>query len=193
MMEIAFDIGGTFTDFVLRDTATGHTEVWKVPTTSKQPARAVLDGLRERIDRGTLKPGGIEKIMHATTIATNAILERKGSRTVLLTTEGFRDILLIGRQKRYDTNNLHTDKPKPMVRRADILEVRERVSHDGTVLLPLLDFDAQAIAEQVATGGYQSIAIVDNPVPWHRQCWFGATRRFNSVRRKCGDCAVAIS
>ena len=134
MMEIAFDIGGTFTDFVLRDAASGRTEIWKVPTTSGDPSRAVLDGLRGRFRDTALRPGDMTKALHATTIATNAILERKGSRTALLTTAGFRDILLIGRQKRYDTNNLHLDKPKPLVRRADIIEVPERLAPDGSVL-----------------------------------------------------------
>jgi N-methylhydantoinase A len=160
MMEIAFDIGGTFTDFVLRDTETGKTEIWKVPTTSREPAKAVVDGLRARFDETTLRPADIAKALHATTIATNAILERKGSRTALLTTAGFRDILLIGRQKRYDTNNLHIDKPKPLVRRADIFEVPERLAADGTVLQALDETQAAAIAERVAAGGYDSIAVV---------------------------------
>ena len=160
MMEIAFDIGGTFTDFVLRDAETGRTEIWKVPTTSREPARAVLDGLRERFRDTALQPDDIAKALHATTIATNAILERKGSRTALLTTTGFRDILLIGRQKRYDTNNLHLDKPRPLVRRADIFEVPERLAPDGTVLLALDEAAAASVAAQVAAGGYQSVAIV---------------------------------
>ena len=96
-MEIAFDIGGTFTDFVLRDARTGQTEIWKVPTTSRDPAQAVLNGLRERFGGSDLRPAEVGKALHATTIATNAILERKGARTALLTTAGFRDILLIGR------------------------------------------------------------------------------------------------
>jgi N-methylhydantoinase A len=160
MMEIAFDIGGTFTDFVLRDPQTGQTDIWKVPTTSREPARAVLDGLSARFRDTPLRPQDVVKALHATTIATNAILERKGCRTALLTTAGFRDILLIGRQKRYDTNNLHLDKPRPLVRRADIFEVPERLAADGSVLQALDDAAAAAIAEQIAEGGYQSVAIV---------------------------------
>jgi N-methylhydantoinase A len=160
MMEIAFDIGGTFTDFVLRDASSGQTEIWKVPTTSREPARAVLEGLRARFRDTDLQPDHVAKALHATTIATNAILERKGSRTALLTTAGFRDILLIGRQKRYDTNNLHLDKPRPLVRRADIFEVPERIAADGSVLQALVETDAAAIAEAVAAGGYESVAIV---------------------------------
>ncbi|MGH7156037.1 MAG: hydantoinase/oxoprolinase N-terminal domain-containing protein, partial [Acetobacteraceae bacterium] len=159
-MEIAFDIGGTFTDFVLRDTETGQTDIWKVPTTSRDPAQAVLDGLRSRSRDMRLRPGDVARVLHATTIATNAILERKGARTALLTTAGFRDVLLIGRQKRYDTNNLHLDKPRPLVRRADIFEVGERVAADGSVLRPLDDAEATAVAERIAGGSYDSVAIV---------------------------------
>jgi N-methylhydantoinase A len=160
MLEIAFDIGGTFTDFVVRDAETGRTDIWKVPTTSREPARAVLDGLRTLFRDTEMRPADVLKALHATTIATNAILERKGSRTALLTTAGFRDILLIGRQKRYDTNNLHIDKPRPLVRRADIFEVPERAAADGSVLQALDEAAASAVAEQVAAGNYQSVAIV---------------------------------
>ncbi len=160
MLEIAFDIGGTFTDFVVRDAETGQTDIWKVPTTSREPARAVLDGLRALFRDTKLQPADVLKALHATTIATNAILERKGSRTALLTTAGFRDILLIGRQKRYDTNNLHLDKPKPLVRRADIFEAPERLAPDGSVLLALDAAAAAELAEKVAAGGYDSVAVV---------------------------------
>jgi N-methylhydantoinase A len=160
MLELAFDIGGTFTDFVLRNGETGQTDVWKVPTTTREPARAVVEGLRKRLGQDGLDATAIGKSMHATTIATNAILERKGSRTALLTTAGFRDILLIGRQKRYNTNDLHIDKPKPLVKRADIFEVAERVAPDGTVLLDLTASEAASLAKRVAQGGYESIAIV---------------------------------
>lgn len=159
MIEIAFDIGGTFTDFVLRDTASGRAEIWKVPTTARDPSQAVLEGLRGRLRDGAPGPAEIGRALHATTIATNAILERKGSRTVLLTTAGFRDVLLIGRQKRYDTNNLHIDKPIPLVRRADIIEVAERMGPDGSVLQALDERDIAALVERVASGGYQSAAI----------------------------------
>jgi len=160
MMEVAFDIGGTFTDFVLRDTISGHTEIWKTPTTSREPAQAVLEGLRARFRDTTLKPDDISRVLHATTIATNAILERKGSRTALLTTRGFRDVLLIGRQKRYDSNSLHIEKPRPLIRRADIFEVAERMAPDGSVLEALDDVEAEAVAQRLASGGYVSIAIV---------------------------------
>ncbi|GGG19559.1 methylhydantoinase [Caldovatus sediminis] len=158
-MQIAFDIGGTFTDFALHDPADGRVAIWKVHTTPREPARALLDGLRARVAAGGLRPEAIDAALHATTIATNAILERKGARTALVTTAGFRDVLLIGRQKRYDTNNLHLDKPRPLVRRADTFEVTERVAPDGTVLKPLDEAEAEAVAARIAGGGYASVAV----------------------------------
>ena len=110
MLRLAFDIGGTFTDYVLQDTATGRTRIWKVPTTV-DPARAAAT-LWDKIAAGELSFADVSAVIHATTIATNAILERKGARTAFVTTAGFRDVLLIGRQKRYDMNDLHLEKPK---------------------------------------------------------------------------------
>ena len=128
MLHLAFDIGGTFTDFALSDSKSGRVELWKVLTTPDDPACAVIDSLRERIASGSLAATAVASVRHATTIATNAILERKGAATALITTQGFRDVLIIGRQKRHDTNNLHMDKPAPLIARADIFEVSERIA-----------------------------------------------------------------
>ena len=137
MLQLAFDIGGTFTDLVMLDDAKGDLRIWKVPTTPEAPERAVAQALGERIRDNAFDPSDVVSVLHATTVATNAILERKGSRTALITTEGFRDVLLIGRQKRYDTYTLHISKPKPLVDRADIFEVEERMAFDGRVVMPL--------------------------------------------------------
>jgi len=159
MLQLAFDIGGTFTDFALHDTETGRIDVWKVLTTPGEPARAVIDSLTGRIAAGAVAASDIARVLHATTIATNAILERKGSRTALITTTGFRDVLIIGRQKRHDTNNLHMDKPAPLIERADIFEVPERVAPDGSVVRVLDAAAARAVARRVAEGDYRSVAI----------------------------------
>jgi N-methylhydantoinase A len=159
MYQLAFDIGGTFTDFVLCETKTGNVTVWKVPTTSAAPAKAVLDSLTLQARSGTLRAEAVTATLHATTIATNAILERKGTATALITTRGFRDVLILGRQKRYDTNNLHLDKPVPLVARADIFEVSERVSHDGSLIAALDEGEALVVAEMIRDKGYKSVAI----------------------------------
>ncbi len=160
MIRIAFDIGGTFTDFVLHDAASGDMRFSKVPSTPGKLADAVLAGIDTLFDQLDIKPEEIEGSLHATTVATNAILERKGSRTALVTTKGFRDILLIARQKRYDTNDLYLEKPIPLVERADILEVGERMTPDGEVLAAVDGADVEAAIQRLRAGNYESIAIV---------------------------------
>src|SRR5262245_20295841 len=137
MMRLAFDIGGTFTDFILSDGATGATHVLKVPTTPSDPSKAVIAGLEQLLEMAGVSGKAVVMVLHATTVATNAVLERKGAATGLITTEGFRDVLIIGRQKRYETYDLYIDKPKPLVRRRHIAEIAERVGPDGTVVRPL--------------------------------------------------------
>jgi hypothetical protein len=137
MMRLAFDIGGTFTDFILSDDATGATQVLKIPTTPTDPSRAVIIGLQRLLEAADIPGGALDTVLHATTVATNAVLERKGALTGLITTEGFRDVLIIGRQKRYETYDLYIDKPKPLVQRRHIAEVAERIGPDGAVVMPL--------------------------------------------------------
>ena len=99
MIRVAFDIGGTFTDFVLRDDGTGSTQVLKVPTSSANPGEAVVAGLEKLLAATGVGGSAVDVVLHATTVATNAVLERKGAKTGLVTTRGFRDVLIIGRQK----------------------------------------------------------------------------------------------
>ncbi len=159
MLQLAFDIGGTFTDFALSDTDTGQLAVWKVLTSADAPATAVIDTLSKQIGTGAFAPSAIAGVLHATTIATNAILERKGSRTALITTSGFRDVLIIGRQKRHDTNNLHIDKPVPLIERADIFEVMERIAPDGSVITPFDAKNAREVAMRLREEDYRSVAV----------------------------------
>ena len=104
MKKLAFDIGGTFTDFVYQDGTAAH--ILKVPTTPDDPAAGVLAGLAQLENSAGLCVAELDIVLHATTVATNAIIERKGGRTALITTAGFRDVLIIGRQKRYETYDL---------------------------------------------------------------------------------------
>src|SRR5882724_7180607 len=116
--RIGVDIGGTFTDLVWVDEATGAVRVGKILTTPKEPAQA-------------------RTLIHGTTLATNALIERKGAKTGLLTTAGFRDALEIGREGRYDMYDLFIDPPATLVPRHLRLEVAERILADGGVLTPL--------------------------------------------------------
>jgi N-methylhydantoinase A len=159
MLRLAFDIGGTFTDFVLRDTDTGKTDIWKVPSTPRELAKAVLDALAARAAEKVLVPSRVSTVLHASTVTTNAILQRKGCRVALITTQGFRDVILIGRQKRYDMNNLYLDKVTPLVERTDVFEVAERIAADGSILKPLDEAEARAVAAAIRAKGYESVAI----------------------------------
>src|SRR5215510_2375747 len=159
MMRVAFDIGGTFTDFVLEDVRAGCLAFHKVPTTPSDPAVAVLAGLDALCKEAKVAPDQISGILHATTVATNAILERKGPRTALITTAGFRDILIIGRQKRYDTYDMYLAKPVPLVRRRDIFEVVERTLADGTIEQPLDRTGLERVLGAIAGGDYESVAV----------------------------------
>jgi N-methylhydantoinase A len=160
MFRLAFDIGGTFTDFVLLDEATKRLDIWKVPTTPRAPARAVMESLAEKSAQDELKLAEIDAVLHATTVATNAILERKGPRTAFVTTRGFRDVLLLARAKRYDTNDLHLKKQAPLIERADIFEIDERLAADGSVVVPLDPASVEETARRIKAGGYESVAIM---------------------------------
>ena len=164
-MRIAFDIGGTFTDFVLEDTRAGVLRFHKVPTTPSDPAKAVLAGLHDLLKESKVTPGEVSGILHATTVATNSILERKGARTALITTQGFRDIIIIGRQKRYDTYDMYLQKPVPLVRRRDIFEVPERTLADGTIQQALDGATLDRVLDEMAGRDYESVAVCLLPKP----------------------------
>src|SRR6056297_3624829 len=159
MIRVAFDIGGTFTDFVLRDETTGRVAVHKVPSSPADPSQAVTDGMPALLSKAGVSAGDLGHLLHATTVATNAIIQRRGAKTALITTRGFRDVLILGRQKRYETYDLHMQKPAPLIPRDDIFEVRERISHEGGVLTPLDEADLAETLEKVSAGGYEAVAV----------------------------------
>ena len=159
MMRVAFDIGGTFTDFVLEDVRAGQLKFHKVPTTPSDPAAAVLAGLDTLCKDANVAPAQIGGILHATTVATNAILERKGPKVALITTAGFRDVLIIGRQKRYDTYDMYLAKPVPLLRRRDIYEVAERTLADGSIEAPLDLADLERVLDRLEAQNYASVAV----------------------------------
>ncbi len=149
MLRLAIDTGGTFTDFVLQDGATGQSWYWKTLSTPSAPEEAMVSGIEGLRTQHRFEPSDLHSVLLATTIATNAILERKGAKTVLVTTSGFRDVLLMGRSKRYDTFDLHLSKPRPLVSRRNVLEVRERMGPDGNVVQKLESADVEALVAQL--------------------------------------------
>ena len=133
---LAVDIGGTFTDLLLLDLANERSHAGKVLTTA-DPALGVLQGTRALLAQAGVAPQTVARVIHGTTLVTNALIERRGARTALLTTAGFRDALEIGTEGRYDIYDLGLVKPAPLVERRLRLEVPERVNAAGSVLRPL--------------------------------------------------------
>jgi N-methylhydantoinase A len=159
VIQLAFDIGGTFTDFVLHDGAADRTWFLKVPSTPQSPEKAVLAGIDTILRQANFALADVETVLHATTVATNAIIERKGAHVGLVTTEGFRDILIIGRQKRYETYDLYIDKPAPLLKRRHIYEVDERISYEGQVLKPLDAASTDAAIDALCAVGHEAVAV----------------------------------
>ena len=157
MIRVAFDIGGTFTDFVLRDGDNSH--FLKVPSNPDDPGLAVREGLDTLLSRAGVTADAVDDVLHATTVATNAVLERKGAATGLITTEGFRDVLIIGRQKRYETYDLYMEKPEPLVSRRNIHEVTERTNFEGAVVIPLDEGSIERAIDALLASGRETVAV----------------------------------
>ena len=132
--RFGFDIGGTFTDFVLIDSESGHTESYKTLTTPDDPSRAVLEGWGALMDRSGASGSEVDTAIHGTTLITNALIERKGATTAMITTQGFRDVLEMGKEMRYDIYDLLMVLPEPLVARPLRLEVGERIGARGEVV-----------------------------------------------------------
>lgn len=159
-LSLGIDIGGTFTDLVAFDPASGQAWIGKVSTTPDDPADGAVAGVRQLLERHGLAPARFGRVVHATTLFTNALIERKGARTGLITTEGFRDTLEIGRERKYELYDLFIEMPRPLVPRAWRREVAERLAPDGSVEQAL---DADALlreAEALVADGVESLAVV---------------------------------
>jgi len=153
---VGVDIGGTFTDFVAYDRETSKVQVWKNASTPREPIEGVLTGLTDLGDTES-----IEHLRLGTTIATNALLERKGGKVAYVTTQGFKDIPFIQRGNRRAHYDMSWIKTKPLVKRADCLEVDERIDRDGQVVQPLEEAEVRRIAAEIrAKGDIEGVAVV---------------------------------
>ncbi|MBI4590056.1 MAG: hydantoinase/oxoprolinase family protein [Candidatus Rokubacteria bacterium] len=152
------DIGGTFTDFVLLAEG-GVPETGKVLTTPRDPSRAVLAGLRSLLAGRGLGLGDVALVVHGTTLATNAIIERKGARTALLTTKGFRDVLETGSEMRYDLYDLFIEFPLPLVPRPLRIGIKERTDYRGGVRQPVDPAEVERVVQTLLGEGVESLAI----------------------------------
>lgn len=159
-MRIGIDVGGTFTDLVALDETGGALLRLKVPTTPRAPEEAVVRALRQFVQ--STSPALISLIAHSSTIATNALLGQINlelPRIALLTTEGFRDVLEIGRQNRAEVYNLFVSRPRPLVARGDRIGVRERLDHTGAVVVPLERASLDAAVAQLERSDVRAVAV----------------------------------
>ena len=158
-LSLGIDIGGTFTDLVILDPTDGAASIWKESTTPDDPSRGAVTGLERLLSRSGIQAGSIGRVVHATTLFTNALIERKGAATGLLTTAGFADVLEIARERKYELYDLFLEMPKPLVPRPWRREAKERLGPDGSVEVPL---DVEAALAEVAglvEQGVTSLAI----------------------------------
>ncbi len=167
--RLGCDIGGTFTDFVLVNNRTGEFFTNKCLTTPSDPSDAIEQGIRELNEKLPGFLDQVEEIIHGTTLVINAIIERKGARTALITTRGFRDVLELGREKRYDAYDIFSEYPEPIVPRPDRVEIDERITSQGRVLKSVNETEAVTVLKTLKNKGIESIAVCflnsyENPV-----------------------------
>ena len=157
--RIGFDIGGTFTDFILVDEAGGRLHLHKCLTTPEDPSIGALEGMTDLLRTAGVAPGEVDQVVHGTTLVTNAIIERTGARLGLLTTRGFRDILEMGTEQRYDIHDLFLTFPAPLAARRDRREIAERVSRDGAVLEPIDRESVRREIRELLDDGVEALAV----------------------------------
>src|SRR6185369_3690248 len=158
MYRVGIDIGGTFTDMLLVG-EDGTAVIGKTLTTPGDPSLAVENALKPVLDNGTVQKSERGTLIHGTTLVTNALIERKGAPTALLTTAGFRDAVEIGREHRYELYDLNLDLPKPLVPRHLRFDVPERVAADGTVLEKLDESFVRKLVAELYGKGIKAIGI----------------------------------
>ena len=156
-VRMGIDIGGTFTDVVLEVDGTPFST--KVLTTYGAPEDAIVEGIHRVIARAGIAPGEITQIIHGTTLATNALIERRGAKTALVTTQGFRDVIEMRTESRFEQYDLNLTLPEPLLARNHRYTLNERMDAKGNVLIPLDRDEVEALAEVLKEGGFESIAV----------------------------------
>jgi N-methylhydantoinase A len=156
-IRMGVDIGGTFTDVVIE--VEGKQFSTKVLTTYIAPENAIIDGLHQVCAKAGVAPSDIGQIIHGTTLATNALIERRGAKTALITTEGFRDVIEMRTESRFEQYDLNLTLPEPLIPRQSRFTISERLDATGGVLVDLDHAEVEAVADQINSAGYESIAV----------------------------------
>ena len=157
--KLSVDVGGTFTDIVVFDSEKKQTYVTKVSSTPQDYSIGIEEGIQKIAAAHQIPLDQFDYFIHGTTVATNALLERKGAKTALITTKGFRDVLEIGRQKRPDLYNFWVKRPEPPIPRYLVFEIDERILADGSVLKEVNEEEAKEVIGQMKKYGVESVAI----------------------------------
>jgi len=188
-LRIGADVGGTFTDIVLEQ-LDGTFVSTKVLTTHAGPEEGILAGIEQLAAEHQVNLAEVEQIIHGTTLATNALIERRGARTALVTTDGFRDVIETRTESRFEQYDLNIVLPTPLIQRKDRFVIAERLNARGDVLLPFDEPGAKQVVDELVTGGYEAVAvgfIHSYRNPQHEQ-------RFRDlVQERLPDVAVSIS
>ncbi|WP_114216549.1 hydantoinase/oxoprolinase family protein [Ochrobactrum sp. 3-3] len=157
LIRVGVDIGGTFTDVAMEVGSTLHST--KVLTDYAFPENAIIKGIREVAEKAGVKLDQIDTVIHGTTLATNALIERRGAKTALVTTRGFRDVIEMRTESRFEQYDLDIVLPAPLVARNDRLVVNERIGARGEVLKPLDEKEVDALCDRIIAEGYESVAV----------------------------------
>ncbi|MEM7597950.1 MAG: hydantoinase/oxoprolinase family protein [Pseudomonadota bacterium] len=156
-IRVGVDIGGTFTDVALEHP--GGLSTCKVLTDYAAPEAAILRGIALACEQAGVAADAIEQVIHGTTLVTNALISRRGAKTAFITTDGFRDVIEMRSENRFEQYDLNLTLPVPLVPRQDRLVAKERVAATGEVLLDLSDEDIDGLVRQVEAGGYEAVAV----------------------------------
>ncbi len=156
-VRLGVDIGGTFTDVVLEIETQQYSA--KVLTTYVAPEDAIISGMKQVCEQASIEASAIEQIIHGTTLATNALIERRGARTALITTRGFRDVIEMRSESRFEQYDLNLTLPEPLLPRQQRYTLSERIGAQGNVLISLQRSEVEALVEQIKPAGYESIAV----------------------------------
>jgi N-methylhydantoinase A len=156
-VRVGVDIGGTFTDIALEHS--GGLSSCKVLTNYAQPEQAILDGINKAARQTGIQLAAIDQVIHGTTLVTNSLIERRGAKLAFITTEGFRDVVEMRSENRFEQYDLNLRLPTPLVTRADRYTLKERLAADGSVLLPLNPREVAALIEDIVAKDYQAVAI----------------------------------
>ncbi len=156
-VRMGVDIGGTFTDVVLEKAGASYST--KVLTTYAAPENAIIDGMHQVCKKAGVDPSEVGQIIHGTTLATNALIERRGAKTALITTEGFRDVIEMRTESRFEQYDLNLNLPDPLLPRQMRFTVGGRVDANGQVLIDIDRAEVEAVVDKIAAGGFESVAV----------------------------------